>query len=343
MDYPNVLVYFGSTCQGFAVYTLEIPNPGQCLPADDSIPYYADVDDGLAMPYEEFTLASTVAYVFPEPSPFPSPAPTRTPTVVNTARPTAPLSTAQSVQYSVLQVLDQVDVDTYTADLSLNNEVLAEAVASCMDGVTSDEISVTAVSAATNAAIFSRRLQSNSTSTLVNYTVSIPNTAVAGYSSGAEAYNATTADLENALQTGVFTTTLQDCAFSLGASALETASSTTATTSSAEVGPAEDDDSGGDSDSQAGIRPGAVAAVSVAVLCSVAMIATGAYMYRKASITLTTEVNAVEMETRARADVVNPMLTATAVQGTDQAQGLATPEAVVVPYAKATEVPVSTA
>lgn len=284
--YPSLNVYFGSSCTSAPVYVLDIPNTGMCVetvppappgPGPQPVPVpIPDIPTLPELPYSMVTLGSSVT-ASPTESGIPSVAPTRMPTASDTTMPTQPLSTGQSLTYYVSQALDGVDSGTYYAELDLNNQAVSASVAASMSGVDSSNVAVKTVSSTSSASTSSFALAT--AETWLNYSVTIPNTATAGYSSASQAYNATTAALLTDLSSGVFTSTLRSTAFSLGASSLTNASSTSAVPAEPMVGPVDGTDGGDDDDE--GLGPGAIAGVVIGAIALLAIIAAACYCFCK--------------------------------------------------------------
>lgn len=261
--YPTAYFYRNtSTCSGNATeaYPLD-SDAGVCLENE-----YVSDDDSFNGYYTLLNCTSSVTAVLFVPT-F---APTRKPTASDTSMPTYDSSYARSLTYNVTQLLDNIDSATYNADWTLNNEVLVDTVVQYMKGVDDANVIVlSAVDPVANLTLLRRRLQANS-STSVTYTVNIPNTATAGYSSGYQAYNATVTTLTMSLTMGYFTPTLQDTAFALGASNMQSATSNSASASVPVIYDLGDDDF--DIDIDLDLDDGAIAGIVIGVVVAVAII-----------------------------------------------------------------------
>lgn len=175
------------------------------------------------------------------------------------------------MSYTVDQILQGIDATTYNQDLDVNNQIVASTVATYMRGVDASNVNVYSVAAVSSSSNFKKG--SLASSTQISYSVYIPNTASVGYSSATQAYNATTSSLQASLSTDYFTTTLQQTAFSMGSTSMESVSSNTASPSDPVIAPVSGDD---DDD---GLSDGAIAGIVIGVIAFVAIVSGAVYWY----------------------------------------------------------------
>jgi len=132
--------------------------------------------------------------------------------------PTLPSITDNSVHFSIAQVLNNIDANTYKLNQNLNNGIFAQTLATCLNGIHANDVNITSIisvssSVATNAANGGNLMSTTVTSACqITYTINIPSYAAAGYSSERVAYNYTIEQLQASLQDGVFTSQLQTIA-----------------------------------------------------------------------------------------------------------------------------------